>query len=151
MLKIWLADEVEGLNMKPDKYFDVARVPVWFDDELVKAMIKDVDKTDVVSYNMMIGPIGPIPPERLSSGVKTLIMIYKNDSQIWNASKCGDNCAKWLVEISKRKDIVIWLGHFMIFPVDMQVDGIFLSTGATFTNFREYKKALLEATNDWDT
>lgn len=82
-------------------------------------MIKDVDKTDVISYNMMIGPIGPIPPERLSGGVKTLIMIYENDSQIWNASKCGDNCAKWLAEISKRKDITIWLGHFMIFPVDM--------------------------------
>lgn len=32
MLKIWLADEVDGLNMKPDKYFDVAKVPVWFDD-----------------------------------------------------------------------------------------------------------------------
>lgn len=85
-------------------------------DEFVKEMIKDVDKTEVVSENLLISPVfGPIPPSKLSGGVKALILMYAQDKPVW-ATACGDNCAKWIVEISKKKDIKIVLGHRMHFP-----------------------------------
>ena len=48
----------------------------WFQDELVQQMILDVDKSKYVTGGVIDSPVlGPIPPEKLSGGVKTLIMI----------------------------------------------------------------------------
>ena len=33
--------------------------------------------------------------------------------KIFNASTCGDNCAKWILEIGKQKDLTINLRHMM--------------------------------------
>ena len=42
-----------------------------------------------------------------------------NDSEhIFNASACGDNCAKWILEIAKKKDLTIRLGYLMDFGKD---------------------------------
>ena len=59
--------------------------------------------------------LGQIPPERLSGGTKTLLLILNESEKIFNASTCGDNCAKWILEIGKRKDITINLRHLMGF------------------------------------
>ena len=50
--------------------------------------------------------LGQIPPERLSGGVKTLLLILNEPDRIFNASTCGDNCAKWIVEIGRIKEDV---------------------------------------------
>ena len=42
-------------------------------------------------------------------------MILNEPDKIFNASACGDNCAKWLLEIGKIKDITINLRHMMDF------------------------------------
>ena len=34
---------------------------------------------------------------------------------MFNASTCGDNCAKWLLEIGKTRDVTINLRHMMDF------------------------------------
>ena len=59
--------------------------------------------------------LGPIPPERLSGGVKTLIMIYERPDLVFDATSCGQNCAKWLLEIGKIKDVTINLEYLMTF------------------------------------
>ena len=59
--------------------------------------------------------LGQIPPTRLSGGTKALLLIWNIDDRIVNASNCGDNCAKWLLEFGKRKDITINLNHIMDF------------------------------------
>ncbi|WP_405755292.1 DUF4869 domain-containing protein [Anaerovibrio slackiae] len=39
-------------------------------------MIFDVDKSKVIGANLIESPVlGPIPPERLSGGVKTLLLM----------------------------------------------------------------------------
>jgi hypothetical protein len=79
-------------------------------------MIKDVDKSIVVGPHMIESPVlGAISPRELSGGVKTLILINKDNEKIFNASTCGDNCAKWLLEMGKDRDIVINLRHLMDF------------------------------------
>lgn len=65
---------------------------------------------------------GQIPPERLSGGVKTLLLILNEPDKIFNASTCGDNCAKWILEIGKRIDVTINLRHMMSFGKDTQFD-----------------------------
>lgn len=66
--------------------------------------------------------LGQIPPERLSGGVKTLLLMQNESDKIFNASTCGDNCVKWILEIGKRKDLTINLRHMMSFGKDTKFD-----------------------------
>ena len=69
--------------------------------------------------------MGPIPPSRLSGGVKTLILIANDPAHIFNASACGDNCAGWLLRLGKSRDILIRLGYLMEFgddPLEIQIE-----------------------------
>lgn len=59
--------------------------------------------------------MGQIPPERLSGGVKTLLLMLNEPDKIFNASTCGDNCAKWILEIGRQQDLTINLRHMMSF------------------------------------
>ena len=75
-----------------------------------------MDKSVVVGPHMIESPVlGPITPRELSGGVKTLILIYKDREHLFNASNCGDNCAKWLLKMGEREDITINLRHLMDF------------------------------------
>ena len=88
--------------------------PEWFEAKLAKEMIKDIDDSDVLSGECINSPVlGQIPPERLSGGVKTLLLMLNEPDKIFNASTCGDNCAKWILEIGKLKDLTINLRHMM--------------------------------------
>lgn len=50
--------------------------------------------------------------------MKTLILINKDRDKIFNASTCGDNCAKWLLKIGETDDVIINLRHLMDFGND---------------------------------
>ena len=47
--------------------------------------------------------------------MKTLILIKFEKDKIFNASTCGDNCAKWLLKITESEDRTINLLHLMDF------------------------------------
>lgn len=99
-----------------DMYFRNTYDPKWLENEVVKKLIQSVDKSRVINQNAIESPVfGTMPPEKLSGGVKTLILIYNNPECVFNASTCGDNCAKWIERFSKEKDFVINLYHTMIF------------------------------------
>ena len=44
--------------------------------------------------------------------------------RIFNASTCGDNCAKWLLKIAENKDIYIRLLHNMNFGKEFEINVI---------------------------
>lgn len=116
--------DIEDANyvFSPDTYFKYNYEEEWFDDALVKEMVQDVDASTVMSAYAINSPVlGIIAPERLSGGVKTLIIMYKEPSLIVNASACGDNCAKWILEIGKRQDITIRLGYEMEFQEPFEI------------------------------
>lgn len=117
MLSIFFGEPDNPLYIwNPDAFFNNQHVPDWLTDPLSVQMIRDVDQSDVVGPNLIQSPfLGPIPPERLSGGVKTLIMIEHDGDHLYNASACGDNCARWLLEIGERKDRLIRLGYVMDF------------------------------------
>ena len=104
-------------------YFKNTYEPEWMESELAKKMIKDVDDSDVLSGECINRPVlGQIPPERLSGGVKTLLLMLNEPDKIFNASTCGDNCAKWILEIGKQKDLTINLRHMMSFGKDTEFE-----------------------------
>ena len=82
----------------------------------VKEMIQDVDRSTVLDSGVIDSPVlGKIPPTGLSGGVKTLILVKFEKDKIFNASTCGDNCAKWLLKIAASQDRTINLHHLMEF------------------------------------
>ena len=104
-------------------YFKNTYEPEWIESELAKKIIKDVDDSDVLSGECIKSPVlGQIPPERLSGGVKTLLLMLNEPDKIFNASTCGDNCAKWILEIGKQKDLTINLRHMMSFGQDTEFE-----------------------------
>ncbi len=88
----------------------------WITDPFTKEMILDVDKSTVLGGAVIDSPVlGKIPPTSLSGGVKTLILMKNEPEKIFNASTCGNNCAKWILKIAEEQDITINLRHLMDF------------------------------------
>ena len=114
MLRVYLG-EMETANYGPS-WFKYNYHPEWLTDPFVQQMIEDVDHSRYVDGLVIDSPVlGPIPPERLSGGLKTLIMIYERPDLVFDATSCGDNCAKWLLEIGHRKDVLVNLNYLMVF------------------------------------
>lgn len=97
-----------------------------------------MDKSEVVSANLIDSPVlGAISPKELSGGVKTLLLMANDKSgKVFNASTCGDNCAKWILQLGKQGKLVINLRHLMDFG-----SGEFkikvLNTGRIVRNMKE--------------
>ena len=118
MLRVILGN-MEDAVYNTSVYFKNTYRDEWITDELSVQMIRDVDKSVVEGPHMIESPVlGPISPKELSGGVKTLILIYKDRSHVFNASNCGDNCEKWLLQIAKDEDVTINLRHIMDFGAD---------------------------------
>ena len=84
--------------------------------DVYKRQIQDVDHSTVLDSGVIDSPVlGKIPPVQLSGGVKTLILIANEPEKVFNASTCGDNCAKWLLKIAENRDVTINLRHLMDF------------------------------------
>ena len=65
-----------------------------------------------------------------------MIAIYKVPGKIFNASACGDNCAKWILKIGEMQDITINLRHLMEFG-DEAFEVKILNTGQIVHNMDE--------------
>ena len=118
MLKILFGNE-ENVIYNTSVYFKNTYQDEWITDAFSAEMIKDVDKSTVIGSHMIESPVlGAISPRELSDGVKTLILIYKDRTKVFNASNCGDNCAKWLLKIGEKEDVKINLRHLMDFGDD---------------------------------
>jgi len=101
----------------PDLFFDNTYEDSWLEDAQAKAMVRDIDHSELVGPNLVISPVlGSIPVSRLSGGAKTLIQVANDADHVYNVSACGDNCAPWLLKIGREKDILVRLGHLMHFP-----------------------------------
>ena len=97
-------------------YFKNTYENAWITDSLSREMIQDVDHSTVLDSGVIDSPVlGKIPPVQLSGGVKTLILIANEPEKVFNASTCGDNCAKWLLKIAENRDVTINLRHLMNF------------------------------------
>ncbi len=115
MLNVYFGDMPDAIY-NTAVYFKNTYQDKWITDDYSRRMIKDVDRSDVVSESMIQSPVlGSITPLQLSGGVKTLMLIRFDRKQVFNASTCGDNCAKWILDMAKDRKVVINLYHVMDF------------------------------------
>ena len=115
MLNIFYGDMKEAVY-NTAAYFKYDYEDDWITDPFVKKMVKDVDQSIVLDSGVIDSPVsGKIPPTALSGGVKTLISVKFEKDKIFNASTCGDNCAKWLLRIAENEDRTVNLHHLMNF------------------------------------
>ena len=97
-------------------YFKNVYEDEWITETLAVEIIRDIDNSVVIDKALIESPVlGKIPPTSLSGGAKTLILIHNEPERIFNASACGDNCAKWLLKMAEYKDVTINLRHIMDF------------------------------------
>ena len=81
-----------------------------------KDIIRAVDQSEVIDERTIASPVfGNISPKKLSGGVKTLLLIAYDQTKIFNASTCGDNCSQWILKIAANRKVVINLRHLMDF------------------------------------
>jgi len=119
---------------KPDKllrsidyWFNHAKKNEWFNDSFVKEIIMGIDKTKAVRDQYLESPVfGAMSPDRLSTGCKAVICMYVQDRPVY-ATCCGDNCAEWILQVASRKDLYIYLKHFMCFP-NVDFDACFVDS-----------------------
>ena len=140
MLSIYLGQMGEAIYYPP-VYFDNQYEDEWITEPLTIEMIKDVDKSEVVSPHLIESPVlGPISVKEISGGVKTLIlMAFAETRKVFNASACGDNCAKWILKIAETKDLTINLRHIMDFGEE-PFEAVILNTGETVHDMLEFIK-----------
>ena len=138
MLLIYLGDMKEAVY-HPPTYFDNMYEDEWITNPLSVEMIFDVDKSKVVGAHLIESPVlGPISPKDLSGGVKTLmLMAFDENDRVFNASVCGDNCAKWILQIAENKDLTINLRHIMDFG-EGKFEAKVLNTNQIVHNMQEF-------------
>ncbi len=104
-------------------------------------MIKDVDKSVVINERIVDSPVlGTITIKELSGGVKTLMLFaFDKSGKVFNASACGDNCAKWILKISDRRNLTINLRHLMNFGSE-PFEILILNTNEVVHNMSEFGK-----------
>lgn len=115
MLSIYFGDMPQAIYNTPT-YFNNVYLDAWLEDPLDQKMIRSVDEGEVCGPNAVnTKALGMIPPTKLSGGVKTLMLIHNQPNKVFNASNCGDNCARWILKIAKMQDVTINLRHIMDF------------------------------------
>lgn len=138
MLSVYLG-EMDQAIYYPPVYFDNQYEDEWITDPLSIEMIKDVDKSEVIGPHLIESPVlGPISVKEISGGVKTLILLaFDQSDRIFNASACGDNCAKWILKIGSEKDLTINLRHLMDFGKN-EFEIKILNTGDIVHNMEQF-------------
>ena len=144
MLRIYLGEMQEAIYYPPT-YFDNRYEEDWIVQPLAKQMILDVDQSVVISERLIDSPVlGPISVKELSGGVKTLLlMAYDNSGKVFNASACGDNCAKWILKIAAQKDLTINLRHIMNFGTE-NFEAMIINSDAIVRNMKEFTDIAVE-------
>ena len=136
MLSVFFGEMPEAVY-NTSVYFQNQYKDSWITKPLSREMILDIDKSEVVSENLIQSPVlGAISPSQLSGGVKTLILMANDKSHVFNASTCGDNCAKWILQLGATEKLVINLRHLMDFgPGEFKIK--VLNTGKVVKNMSE--------------
>lgn len=138
MLNVYLG-EMDQAIYYPPAYFDNQYEDEWIIDKLSIEMIKDVDKSQVIGPHLIESPVlGPISVKEISGGVKTLMLLaFDQSGRVFNASACGDNCAKWILKIGREKDLTINLRHLMDFG-NNEFELKILNTGDMVYNMEQF-------------
>lgn len=97
-------------------FFDNQYLDCWMADPFTAEVIKGIDKGTILSPGAVdTKALGVIPTTKIAGATKTLLLIKNRPEMIFNASTCGNNCAKYLLKIGKMQDVTVNMHHIMDF------------------------------------
>lgn len=115
MLNIFFGDMADAIY-NTSVYFNNTYEDEWLTDDFAREVIKRIDRSEVAGPHAITSPVlGVIPPERLSGGTKTLLLMKNVPDKVFNASTCGDNCAGFILKLARERELTINLRHLMDF------------------------------------
>lgn len=116
MLYVWFGtitgkDEANKCYVNTiDSIFDSFFEESWTDNDWAKRIIKEIDRSKLLYPKVIESPwLGITDIFKISGGAKALIMMNQIQDVVYNGNSMGDNCFKYLLELSKTKDIAIEL------------------------------------------
>lgn len=144
MMSVFIGADATGIR-GIDNYFTSRKMAFereWSNDLIVRQMILDIDKSEVIGDGLIKSPVlGYIAPERLSGGVKTLIMMYKCDVELrYELSLCGENCDSWLAWISRNCDVKASCATTFHGFEGMEIDMFIENDGTHITNYKDWNR-----------
>lgn len=111
-------------------YFRRNKEPFWFEDDFVKSFLKGIDGSEVLFEEALKDKFGHgISTEMMSTGCKTLCSIYHDKENKIFYGSMGDNCVPYLMEIARRKEVRIFLEHYMDIPKKYFEEGLIYHDG----------------------
>lgn len=99
-------------NMKGALYPAGAYFDNWVDAECIleefsKEVIKDIDKSKVISKDVIVSDVvGTIGYKDLSGSVKSLLVMM-HTNEVVDLASMGDNCLKYVSRIAMNKDLTV--------------------------------------------
>lgn len=113
--------------LAPGDIFDYMSEDDWFEDDIIKDVIRKIDQSTVISEGAVDSDIlGIVPMNKISGGAKTLILFLKwkeAHNYIFRSASLGDNCFPYVYEWSKKLDITLYVTSYFVYPEidDLQV------------------------------
>ena len=122
-----------------DTWFNHVYEAEWFDDERVRQIVKDIDKSEVVGRDVVISPVfGSMSVRKISGGAKALIAMLMMDDTLIDLIVCGPNCQEWISRIAAEKDVEVAMSGYDLTFAGLPVSDICLNDGKTFSNSDEW-------------
>lgn len=113
----------DEIIISPDDTFSLCDYNEWLNDSRVELLLKSIDDSKILNVSgrnfIDSSMLGIIVPEEISTGVKCIILALKDDEEdrFFKSSSMGDNCFQYLFDISRNKDIKLYINsYFRIFP-----------------------------------
>lgn len=135
----------EGELYETARYFDALFEEEWMNHDIIKDIIKDIDKSEMVSSRLIQNDTyGSFSPKDLSGGTKTLILMLNFPDMIFNGSQCGDNCCEWMIKVGELVSPTIAVHHRHNFPENKEFEIRILNDNSIVRNDDEYFKKFIE-------
>lgn len=144
MLRVLFGKETENTITSVSTYFNNVYEMNWFDDEIVKAIVRDVDKSELKGSCVISPFLGSISVEKLSGGAKGLILMHKLDNFESDLISYGNNCEDWIIKLSLMKDInVCMTGYDMTFK-GKDIQALCLNDNSVIHDSAEWCRKMVE-------
>ena len=135
----------ENTFFKISDYFNLNFETEWLKHPLVKRMIRDIDKSEVIGDRVIDSPVfGTMSQMELSGGVKALILMLFEPDKEYFGTACGNNCAPWILEIAKIHDVSIALENIMEFPDIENLNIYIVNSGKVVNTMRDFVNEALD-------
>lgn len=97
----------DNMILYPGVTFDYVYEDSWFESDVVRDILKDIDNTEYIGGSVFRSDLGIHTAKQLSGGVKTLILMYigYGEGKYYPLSWLGENCYKYLDKVSEGRTI----------------------------------------------